>query len=418
MSLENIINRTKKSLKRLGCIGLTTIALASTSFGGTLVRWDVNESTVMPPTGNDYVAVGAGYAFQAALKSNGSIVAWGNNPYGQLDEQLDVPDGNNYIDIKCGFDYGLALHSDGSLVGWGANNFGQCDVPPGDDYVAIAAGFHHGIALKSDGSIVAWGENEGAALEVPSDNNYVAIASGGSHNLALRNDGTLWSILDGMPDGNDFVFIECGGAHDLAIKSDGTLLVWGSNSCGQRNVPDGNYIAANGGYHYTVAIRLDSSLAAWGLNNVGQCNVPGGTGFVALSAFYEDNLALTSDETSTLTMTSEPNDMINLMPPEGQHTCYRGQRISISASRSPKCPYVYDFDYWEGDINDPNSAFQYLIMDTDKTINAVYIADERRCGDECHPILQGDVNGDCYIDFEDFAIYADQWLSCTHPDCD
>jgi len=40
------------------------------------------------------------------------------------------------------------------------------------------------------------------------------------------------------------------------------------------------------------------------------------------------------------------------------------------------------------------------------------------CGDDGHPYPDGDVNGDCYVDFVDFAIVADNWLMCTHPDCD
>jgi hypothetical protein len=57
-------------------------------------------------------------------------------------------------------------------------------------------------------------------------------------------------------------------------------------------------------------------------------------------------------------------------------------------------------------------------MNGDRTVTAHYVADERRCGDECHPIQQGDLNEDCYINWDDFAIYAAKWLDCTHPDCD
>jgi len=32
-------------------------------------------------------------------------------------------------------------------------------------------------------------------------------------------------------------------------------------------------------------------------------------------------------------------------------------------------------------------------------------------------IKQGDKNGDCYVDFDDFAIVSADWMDCTHPDC-
>ena len=59
-----------------------------------------------------------------------------------------------------------------------------------------------------------------------------------------------------------------------------------------------------------------------------------------------------------------------------------------------------------------------ILIDGDKTITAVFEMGERVCGDLCHPILKGDLNEDCYINMEDFVIYIDSWLACTHPDCD
>jgi len=40
------------------------------------------------------------------------------------------------------------------------------------------------------------------------------------------------------------------------------------------------------------------------------------------------------------------------------------------------------------------------------------------CGDAFHPLLAGDVNRDCKLDFRDIAIVGASWLQCTHPDCD
>jgi probable HAF family extracellular repeat protein len=127
-----------------------------------------------------------------------------------------------------------------------------------------------------------------------------------------------------------------------------------------------------------------------------------------------------SENDLTLTIKVEPNDVgiDTVTPSVGEHKYLTGRAVDLQAKLFKKCPDVYHFDHWQGDVVDPNLPITTVIMNEDKIITAVFIAAERRCGDECHPILQGDLNRDCYINFADFAIYANQWLACTHPDCD
>lgn len=143
-----------------------------------------------------------------------------------------------------------------------------------------------------------------------------------------------------------------------------------------------------------------------------------------LTSDYYEGAGFTSDLVVTvvpgyiLTVQAEPNDIgiDTVTPSVGQHECL-GQ-VDISAEPFPSCPDVYYFDHWEGDVAEPNSSSTRVDVYQDKTITAVYVVGERQCGDLCHPILQGDLNADCYVNFEDFALYCEQWLSCTHPDCD
>ena len=55
----------------------------------------------------DFVVIAAGYYHSLALKSDGRLVGWGNDDYGQA----TPPDPNNFdfVAIAAGYDYGLTL---------------------------------------------------------------------------------------------------------------------------------------------------------------------------------------------------------------------------------------------------------------------------------------------------------------------
>lgn len=78
--------------------------------------------------------------------------------------------------------------------------------------------------------------------------------------------------------------------------------------------------------------------------------MPDGSSFVAVAACHINGFAFTLDKTVTLTVLTEPNDMVNISPVVGEHTYYHGKRVCINTGRSPKCPDVYDFDHWTNDI--------------------------------------------------------------------
>lgn len=61
--------------------------------------------------------------------------------------------------ISAGANHGLALRSNGTVAAWGWSSQGQCSVPGYTDYVAIAGGHEFSLGLREGGSIVAWGSN-------------------------------------------------------------------------------------------------------------------------------------------------------------------------------------------------------------------------------------------------------------------
>ena len=93
-----------------------------------------------------------------------------------------------------GLFHSAALKSDGTVVAWGSTNQGPTRVPPGlSGVIAIAVGNQpQTVALKSDGTVVSWGEFTLSTPPVPTGLSGVkAIAASDQHVVALKHDGTM-----------------------------------------------------------------------------------------------------------------------------------------------------------------------------------------------------------------------------------
>ncbi|WP_176220733.1 immunoglobulin-like domain-containing protein [Cohnella massiliensis] len=256
--------------------------------------------------GSRIVKIAAGWSHSLTLQADGTVVAWGDNLYGETDVPSRLA---GAAAIAAGWNYSLALKSDGTVVAWGRNNLGQTNVPAGlTGVVAIAAGWNHSLALRADGTVIAWGDNLYGQTDVPAGlTGVVSIAAGGLHSLALKADGTVvaWgNNHDGqttVPSGlTGVVAIAAGGSHSLALKADGTVIAWGDNSFGQANVPTGltGVVSIAAGGNHSLALRADGTVVAWGINSDGQANVPAGLfGVATIAAGQFLSLALKADGT-------------------------------------------------------------------------------------------------------------------------
>jgi hypothetical protein len=259
--------------------------LAVTS-SNTVVGWGLDDlGQADAPSGLTGVsAVAAGDSHSLALTTNGSVAGWGvkstdYNPNPNLNfyfGQADIPSGlTNVTAIAAGAFHSMALKSDGTVQAWGYDFYHQCDVPDGlTNAVAIACGGYFSVALKNDGTVVAWGDNYYGQTNLPPDlTNVVAIAAGGLHGLALKSDGTVegWGARGASDFTQDFgqenaptdltnvISIAAGFFHSLALKSDGTVRQWGDNSLGQTNPPASlsGVSAIAGGYAHSFALISD-----------------------------------------------------------------------------------------------------------------------------------------------------------------
>lgn len=220
-----------------------------------------------------WLSVTTGGLAVVALKNDGTLWTWGSNIEGSLglgDPNINskniptqVGSDNKWTSISAGLGHVVALKSDGTLWAWGLNDRGQLgdgtannsfspiQIGTDDNWITISAGTLFTLALKSDGTLWAWGWNNDSQLgdgtsiskniptQVGIDNKWVTISAGQYHSAALKSDGTLWEwgsyVNIPIQIGTDtkWISVSSGSGHKTALKSDGTLWTWGDNYAGQ-----------------------------------------------------------------------------------------------------------------------------------------------------------------------------------------
>ncbi len=257
---------------------------------GTETISDVKEPTAVGAA-YGWSAIAEGQTHSIAVREDGTMWAAGLNRYGRLglgigDEWAIVP---TYTQVGTDADWktvvtfqnhNLALKSDGTLWAWGDDAQGELGVEldggatysispvqvgSDDDWSYVAVGAYTSYAIKDDGTLWAWGWNRDGQLGldsaetniwspemVDSDVPWVAVDAYFSYAMGIKADGTLWGWGDhgggkiGVPDlwdyprapiqvgeDADWVTLSCGNKHSLALKADGTLWGWGDNGSGQ-----------------------------------------------------------------------------------------------------------------------------------------------------------------------------------------
>ena len=228
-----------------------------------------------------------------ATKTDNTLWSWGSNWQGALGQNgagsadksspTQIPgttwSTSNKHSISNGAGTCLAIKTDGTLWAWGGNNEGQLGqnepgsldrsspVQVGDDttWAAVSAFTYANIATKTDGTLWSWGLNQNGQLGQNDRTHYSSPTQVGTDTTwgilntscsrygvaAIKTDGTLWqwgkSTNGGMGIGNNAsrssptqvpgtTWKEVGIGDDgsrIAVKTDGTLWTWGDNAQGQ-----------------------------------------------------------------------------------------------------------------------------------------------------------------------------------------
>jgi alpha-tubulin suppressor-like RCC1 family protein len=130
---------------------------------------------------SDVTAIAGPGQSSLALKKDGTVWAWGDNEYGQLGNgtytDSDTPVQVSGLSGMTAIGppdarYSLALKSDGTVWAWGDNTYGDLgngtyttsNMPVQvSDLSGVTSSFgggvYHSVALKGDGTVWTWGDN-------------------------------------------------------------------------------------------------------------------------------------------------------------------------------------------------------------------------------------------------------------------
>jgi alpha-tubulin suppressor-like RCC1 family protein len=156
----------------------TSGQLGNASVGG-------NVSTPAKVGSLTYNSVSAGASHSLAIDTTGKLWAWGSNSSGQLGNNTSggtvnapaqITTDTDWTLISAGGAHSLAVRSNGTLWAWGANSDGQLGDGSGLDqsiptavgadrtWISISAGGAHSAGLKADNSLWTWGRNASGQL--------------------------------------------------------------------------------------------------------------------------------------------------------------------------------------------------------------------------------------------------------------
>jgi alpha-tubulin suppressor-like RCC1 family protein len=202
---------------------------------GTLWTWGINRCGVLgdgtfaarcsPGTvsggGITWCQVSGGYQHAIAVKTDGTIWAWGYRLGGRLGNGIDYGskstpeisgDNEPWTDVFSTYASSIGLKCDGTIWTWGRNSSGMLGdgttvsrsspgtvAGGGTSWCQISAGRYSMTALKTDGTIWTWGCNAQGRL-------------GTGTTVARCSPGTIANV------GTDWVFVSSNITHSLAIR--------------------------------------------------------------------------------------------------------------------------------------------------------------------------------------------------------
>jgi len=370
LSSARIWDHWKKGANRAG----ETVLAWGTNSSGQLGNGTTTDSGVpVPvslPVGTTIASVAAGGTFSLALTSTGSVLAWGDNSFGQLGNGttinssvpvvVSLPSGTIATAIAAGENHSLAVTSTGSVLAWGDNSSGQLgngtttnslvpvpvslppSVPPSPTVFDVAAGAAHSLAVTSNGLVLAWGDNSAGQLgdgtttnsdvpvyaKIPANNSVTAVSASGSagfDSLAVTDSGSVFAwgslagstvpVAIGLPAGTAAIAIAMSGFPEntgFAVTATGSVFAWGRGPSPipvPVSLPNGTFVTsvAAGGTQ-AIFVTMDGHVLTLSGTSAAPFALPLSATANSVAAGGAFNLAILGRELlSATSLTSTPN---------------------------------------------------------------------------------------------------------------
>ena len=252
-------------------------------------------------TGGAVYRIATGYFHTVAVRSNGTVLATGDNSSGQC----EVSGWTDIVQVAAGARHTVGLRLDGTVVAVGDDTYGQCDVADWRDVTAIAANAFGTLGLKSDGTVLAskyyqektagWhGVTQIAAgaysvgclyeggrmlsthamAQMENSAGLSGLAINGPVSAAIDGNGALVSSYEKAPDWQHLSCVAVGTTGFVGVTEDGqAVLFLFRKDQEERLFVEGRALeAASSGTHCAV-ITDEGRVFAFGSNGYGQCDV-------------------------------------------------------------------------------------------------------------------------------------------------
>jgi alpha-tubulin suppressor-like RCC1 family protein len=306
-------------------------------FCGVRVDGTLHCALQSPPAGTFTQVSSGGFGVDSpqacAIKTDGSVVCWGDNRYGQ-----SMALSTTFTQVVGGQWFCAIVGIDRFASCWDPRSVGSSE--RGGPFVQVSAGMVHACGVRDDRSVDCWGNNQWGESSPP-PGTFSEVASGGAHTCGLRTDGTTvcWGLNNsGQINAPAAVLVQlsAGAFHSCGLRTDGTVVCWGNDDFGQLRAPAGTFAQVSSANGHNCAVRTDGTVACWGLNDYGQATPPRGT-FARVFAGDMHTCGVKTNGTAACWGRNDDPRYPDRVPTSGQATPLTGVFTQIASGSTSTC---------------------------------------------------------------------------------